>query len=333
MYLNSGPFLDQLIERAEVFRVTVPLAEPLILFGTTVITHRDFVLVRVYGAGQFGTGYGFTRGAGVDTIAREQIVPYVVGKPMGAIRQIWQNVRDSMRFFGEAGAFARALSAVDIALWDLFGKLLNAPLWRLWGGASSVIPCVAITGYYRAERTVETLREEVQRLRQAGYTQYKIPVGHDLALDIERVRVLREAAGEDTQLGIDAHGAYDSIKQVSKFISCTREFNVAFLEDPFPSSNWQQACTLARRSATHIAYGENAENLQILQFLGGPRGVDIIRPDATYHLGVTGFLQAVSIALEQRKVIYPHYFPDIHARLWVHWVRGGSRSRRQNRIR
>src|SRR5260221_1038545 len=107
--------INLLIERLEVFRVVVPLPEPLQLFANTVITEREFVFARAYAGTHCGTGFGFTRGAAADRIANERIVPMILNKPVGSIRQIWHEVRHSVRFFGEAGYFARAFSAVDIA--------------------------------------------------------------------------------------------------------------------------------------------------------------------------------------------------------------------------
>jgi L-alanine-DL-glutamate epimerase-like enolase superfamily enzyme len=315
MQSPNTSLLSTPIERIDVYRVAVPLPEPLQLFPGTVITEREFVIARAYAGGHYGTGFGLTRGAAVDRIAIERIVPFTVNQPIGAIRHIWNKVRYSVRFFGENGYFARAFSVVDIALWDLLGKTLNVPLWRLWGGNSAEIPCMAIAGYYRAGDTIRLLRQEAERLAAAGYTWLKVPVGDDPDLDQKRFRTLREVMGPEVMLGVDAHGGFNSIKDALQMWRAIEPFNIAFLEDPFPPAAWELSVQFAQTTQVKIAYGENIALPSILQRLGSPSGIDIVRPDATYLLGITGYIQAISTALENNVSVFPHYFPDVHAPL------------------
>ena len=204
--------LDKTIDSLETRRVGVPLPAPLRVWGKA-ITSREFVLVRAHAGDCMGTGFALTRGMDISRVVEQQIKPHVVGQPASAIRQIWQGLRDGARMTGDTGLFARALSVVDIALWDLLGKLLNAPLWRVWGGAMQAVPCVAICGYYRFEDSVGALRGEAERLLAAGYRRFKIPFGEDLALDVQRVRTLREIAGSEAMIGLDASGMFNSVKE------------------------------------------------------------------------------------------------------------------------
>ena len=307
--------LNTRIDRVEVFRVSVPLLEPQVVFGAAVMTAREFVIARAYAAGQCGTGFGFTRGAAADRIAEQQIVPFVVDQPLGSIRQIWNQVRQSVNFVGEIGHFARALSAVDIALWDLLAKTLNVPLWRLIGGVSAQVPCIAIAGYYRPGDSLTPLKQEAERLMTAGYNRLKIPFGHGLALDRKRLTVLREVVGPDVIIGVDGHGSFNSVKQALEAWNNIEPFNIDYFEDPFPPSFWELAIMLAQSSSVRVAYGENIALPSMLQRLGSPGGIDIVRPDATYALGISGYMQAVAPALENRVTVFPHYFPDVHASL------------------
>lgn len=303
------------IERVEAFRVRVPLREALQLFAGTPLTEREFILVRAFAGPHVGTGFGFTRGAEVDRIAGQSIIPQVVGQPIGSVRRIWNTVRQSVRFVSESGYFARAFSAVDNALWDLLAQALGVPLWRLLGGAADRVPVVAIAGYYRPGDSIAPIRAEGERLAAAGYSMYKIPIGHDLALDVARLRAFREVVGPDPWICVDAHGGYDTIKQVLEVWRAIEPFGIAFLEDPFPSSAWELTIQLAQGGPMRVAYGENMAQPSILHRLGGLGGVDVVRPDATYLLGTTGYLQSVGPALENHLPVYPHYFPDLHAHL------------------
>ncbi|MCS7054577.1 MAG: mandelate racemase/muconate lactonizing enzyme family protein, partial [Thermoflexales bacterium] len=288
--------------------------EPLRVWGKR-ITEREFVFVRAHAGGQVGVGYGLGRIAGVIEIVERHLKPLVISRPAHAIRSIWDAARRAMRMVGESGAFARALSVVDLALWDLHAKLLGAPIWKLLGGDRCDIPCIAIAGYYRPDDPVGKVRRDAEALTAAGYTRFKLPIGEDRDLDVQRVRAMREVVGKDALIGVDASGAFDSIKQALATWREIERFDVAFLEDPFPASQARLAVALARRGDVRVAFGESLSTPDLLQALGSPGGVDILRPDATHQMGLTGYLQATAPALEHRTTIFPHYFPDIHAPL------------------
>lgn len=305
---------DSTIDSIEVFHVRVPLPEPIKALGS-VITSRDFIFARVQAGGKFGTGFGLARQTGIDRMVRKHIAPRVVGKPASAIRQIWNESRDSVRMIGEQGIFARGLAVVDIALWDLLGNLLNTPLWRLLGGASAQVPCLAITGYYREDDPVGAVRREAEKLVAAGYQLFKLPFGAGTELDLKRLSAIREVVGENALVAVDASAAFDNIKSALDAWRPVEKLNIAFLEDPFPESKWELAIHFAQTTSVKIAFGESMSSPAIIQRLGAADGVDVLRPDATHQMGITGYLQGLAPALENRVPIYPHYFPDIHAPL------------------
>jgi L-alanine-DL-glutamate epimerase-like enolase superfamily enzyme len=302
------------VEAVDTFLVRVPLPEPIQAPGIEV-SEREFVLARVHAGGEIGTGFGLTRGAGIDAVIAEQVAPLVVGRPAGAIRQIWSAARRSVWMLGECGIFARALSVVDIALWDLQGRLLGAPLWRLLGGHCAEVPCMAIMGYYRKVDSVEVVRVEAERLVKAGYRAFKMPVGLDLDLDRRRLSALRAVVGPTPRVAVDAAGAFRSPKEVVRAWRLLEEFDIEFLEDPLPAPAWRQTLRLAQSAPFKIAFGESVVALDTLGRLAGGDGVDILRLDVTAHLGVTGFILLASMALENWRQVFPHYFPDLHASL------------------
>ncbi len=310
------------IDAIDVFRVVVPLPEPLRVWGRA-IDKREFVVARARAGDQIGTGYALSRGMALDAIVSQQIAPSVIGRSSGAMRANWNAARAATRMTGGDGIHARALSLVDLALWDLYGRLLGAPLWRIWGGAQSRVPCLAICGYYRTGSasgdwradSVTALKSEAERLCAAGYTRFKIPVGEDAALDAERVRLLRAIAGPAAQIGVDASGTFDTLKDAEAAIRSLAACGIDFFEDPFRASEWQLARALATRSDMRIAYGESITSTAIMQKLCTTGGVDIVRPDVTVLGGPSGFLQAIAPALEHSIPLFPHYYPDLHAAL------------------
>ena len=311
---NMPHALSQTIDTVEAFLVSVPLATPLRVFGNT-ISAREFVIVRVMAGGKVGTGFGLTRGMPLDLVVERQIAPLVMNQPAGAIRSIWDAARTSVRMVGEGGAFARALAAVDIALWDLHGHLLDAPLWRLLGGKHASIPCLAICGYYRTDDPVGAVRRDTERLSAAGSTRFKIPFGADSELDHKRLAAFRDVVGSAPLLALDAGAAFNNVGAALRAWGQAEQFDIAFLEDPFSASAWELAVQLAQTHNVPVAFGESLASPATLQWLGLPQGVGIVRPDATHQLGVTGYLQGVATALEHHTPVFPHYFPDLHAPL------------------
>jgi L-alanine-DL-glutamate epimerase-like enolase superfamily enzyme len=306
--------LNTPIESLDIFHIRVPLPEPLEVLGT-FIAEREFVIARASAGGHVGAGFGFTRGAPLAQTARSLIAPLAVGKPLGSIRSIWTTARQGTRMTGDMGIFARALAVVDMALWDLLGQALNVPLWRLLGGTQTRIPCMAIAGYYRHDDSVGVVRREAELLMKQGYRMFKLHFGMHLDLDVQRMTALREVIGPDAMFCLDAGGAFNSIKQALDAWRVMERFNPAFLEDPFPASAWELVMRFAQTTGVKIAYGEAITSPQIIQALGGAEGIDIVRPDSTVLMGVTGYIQAIAPALENGVTIFPHYFPDVHASL------------------
>lgn len=303
-----------LMDSLDVFRVVVPLPEPLFVWGK-VITQREFVFARARCGQHVGTGYGLGRVAGIAETIERHLKPLVIGAASHDIRSLWHKARAQMRMIGEAGAYARALSIVDVALWDLHAQMVGVPLWQLLGGAQRDLPCIAIAGYYQPDDPIGKVRRDAEALVKAGYTMFKMPVGEDIALDAKRVGALREVVGKDALIGVDASGSFNSIKEAVHAWRALEPFNVAFLEDPFPIQHWPLAMVLAQQHAMPVAFGESLSAPADVMQLGTHAGVDIVRVDVTFQLGLTGVLQSMVTALENNKSIFPHYFPDLHAPL------------------
>jgi L-alanine-DL-glutamate epimerase-like enolase superfamily enzyme len=142
-----------------------------------------------------------------------------------------------------------------------------------------------------------------------------MPIGEDIVLDAKRVTAMREVVGKDAMIGVDASGSFDTVKQAVAVWRALEPFDVAFLEDAFPITQWPLAMELAQRGEMKVAFGESLSSPGDVQRLGEAGGVDIVRPDATHQLGVTGYTQGIAAALEHKRTIFPHYFPDLHAPL------------------
>jgi L-alanine-DL-glutamate epimerase-like enolase superfamily enzyme len=142
-----------------------------------------------------------------------------------------------------------------------------------------------------------------------------MPIGLDDNLDRQRLAAFREVAASGIALGVDAAGAFGSVKDALAAWRWLEPFEIEFREDPFPAHGWRDAIRLAQVAPFKIAFGESVVAPENLGRLSGEGGVDIVRLDATAHLGATGFVMFANMALANRRTVFPHYFPDAHGPL------------------
>lgn len=170
--------------------------------GTAEWNATTMVLVEVRAAGITGLGYSYVDAAAA-TVIRDLLGDQVIGGDAFSIPAAMTRMLRAIRNHGRPGVVACAISAVDVALWDLKAKLLGVPLAVLLGAARDTVPVYASGGFTSAP--LDTLASEIAGYVAAGHRRVKIKIGRDPVLDVERVRVAREAAGPDTELMVDAN--------------------------------------------------------------------------------------------------------------------------------
>jgi D-galactarolactone cycloisomerase len=172
------------------------------------MTHRSTLITRVVTEeGLVGEAYAGDEDAGladIDLIVREEIAPVLIGEDAFAIERLWELARPvTFDILRDRRLGLVACACVDAAVWDLVGKALGQPLWRLWGGYRNRLPMIAIGGYYGADADIEA---EVADLRERGLAGLKFKVGGlSPEEDAERFRAARRAAGSDFVLAADAN--------------------------------------------------------------------------------------------------------------------------------
>ena len=178
------------IDAIDVRSVTLPLAAP-VRNGTKTITSREYAIVRVQAAsGVVGIACAFTRGTPIVQVVRDWLAPRAIGLSPFEIPAIWQELYSSGEiFFGRSGVFPRAVSLIDIALWDLQGKLLGHSVAELLGVARPAVPILMALGYYHEGEELTILREEYEGLVERGFRQFKMMAGGaSLERDLRRAQ-------------------------------------------------------------------------------------------------------------------------------------------------
>lgn len=301
--------------------VVVPLARP-IAWATAAVTEREYVLVWATAEdGTFGIGYGlgsrFPGGAKtIHDIVQEQLAGETVGTDSWMVEGLWEKLYRRTLLLGRRGAALRAMSALDIALWDLNAKLAGVPLYRLLGGFRDEVPAYASGGYYTGGDELADLESEIAGYLGRGFRSVKIKVGgRPLPLDVERVRLVRSMIGEEGRLALDANNAWTNIADALDAAIRFQPYDPWWLEEPFLPDCIPLFADLSKRVPVPLATGElEATRWPFRQFLDD-RSVQVIQADATVCGGVTEWRRIAQMAAGFDVPVAPHWAPHIHAHL------------------
>ena len=296
------------IEGVEAAAYTIPTDAPE-SDGTLEWDSTTIVVVEVEAGGERGLGWTYAPAAAA-AFVDELLAPAVSGVDPHATGAAHRRMRERLRNAGQPGLGATALSAVDVALWDLKAKLVGLSLASLLGRVHEEVPVYGSGGFcsYPDDRLAAQLGGWVAE----GIPRVKLKVGREPERDVRRVALAREAIGPAAALYVDANGAFTS-KQALAFAEAFAEEGVTWFEEPV-SSNDPDGLRLVREHAPpgmDVAAGEYAWAPSDLRALVG--AVDCLQADVTRCGGVTGFLQAGAIAEAFELDLSAHCAPTISA--------------------
>jgi D-arabinonate dehydratase len=306
------------ITEIESFAVSIPLKEP-VAFATRVVEERDHAIV--YVRTEDGTeGLGYTLGyGGADVVAQaveSVLAPMIEGEDPRDTSRLWREMFDGTVQIGRKGALVRAISCIDTALWDIKAKAAGMPLYKLLGGHTDELPAYASGGYYREDKGLEGLREEMETYVDRGHDVVKMKVGRkSLEEEVERVRVAREAIGPDRTLLMDANGKWKNKQEAVRACRKFSEYDPYFIEEPvMPDS-----LDLYREVNEALDYAVAGGELEFSRYgfadLLREDAVEVVQPDVTVVGGVTEWMRVANMAACQDIPVAPHYNWDLHIQL------------------
>ena len=276
----------------------IPL--PVALSDSTHGTIKGFelVTVRVRDAeGAEGVGYTYTVGAGgaaVQALVARELAPLLAGRDADLIASHWQAMWWALHYGGRGGAQALAISAVDIALWDLRARRQGAPLWRVLGGFDPKVPCYA--GGIDLDFPLDALLRQTDENLARGFRAIKMKVGRpSLSDDVERVRAMRRHLGPDFPLMVDANMRW-SVDEAIRAARALVELHPVWLEEPIIPDDVPGHARIVREGGLPIAAGENLHTLYEFRQLIAAGGVTFPEPDVTNCGGVTAFMKVCHLA-------------------------------------
>jgi L-alanine-DL-glutamate epimerase-like enolase superfamily enzyme len=282
--------------RADHYLIPLPRA----LSDSTHGTIRGFELVTVRvrdAGGTEGVGYTYTVGTGgaaVHALVARELAPLLCGRDAERIEQLWQAMWWALHYGGRGGAQALAISAVDIALWDLRARRQGTPLWRLLGGFDPRVPCYA--GGIDLDFSIDALLAQTDENLARGFRAIKMKVGRpSLRDDVERVRAMRAHVGADVPLMVDANMRW-SVDEAIRAARALAEVDPLWLEEPTSPDDVRGHARIVREGGLPIAAGENLHTLWEFRDLIEAGGVTFPEPDATNCGGVTVFMKVCHLA-------------------------------------
>ncbi|HWD82495.1 MAG TPA: mandelate racemase/muconate lactonizing enzyme family protein [Kribbella sp.] len=218
-------------------------------------------------------------------IVQEQLAPAIVGEDPAVIRGIRHKLQVLTDYQGTAGLSSYGISAIDQALWDLLGKSLGVPVWKLLGAQRTAIPAYAMVGWL--ELDVPGLERVSAQAMEQGFRGVKMKVGGGpLTEDVRRIKAVRAVIGPDAALMVDANQAFGYAEALRRG-RVYEELDCYWYEEPLPAADTDGHVRLADKLDIPIATGENRYGQAAFRDLIARGGVGVVQPDLRRAGGVT----------------------------------------------
>jgi L-alanine-DL-glutamate epimerase-like enolase superfamily enzyme len=284
--------------------------------GTLAWDATTMVLARAKAGAEEGIGWTYGAGA-AKTVITDMLAGVVTGRNALDVPGAGEAMSRAVRNIGRPGIAAMAISAVDIALWDLKARLLGCSLTRLLGQAHDNVAIYGSGGFtsYDDGRTREQLAGWAEK---DHIPRVKIKIGESWGSrqdrDLHRVALAREVIGPDTELYVDANGGYTT-GQAVRVAERMAEYGVSWFEEPVSSQDLAGLAAVRRQVLPDVAAGEYSSSLADSAHLIDADAVDCLQLDVTRCGGVTEFLRGSALAAAHNLQVSGHCAPNLHARV------------------
>ena len=302
-----------MVERLSALAYTIPTDAPE-ADGTLAWQATTMVVVQAEAGGQVGLGWTYGPPACTDLVSGT-LRSVVEGCDALAVPGTWMQMVRAVRNATRAGVAGYAISAVDVALWDLKARLLGVSLVDLFGLAGGQVQVYGSGGFtsYDDDRMVQQL---VSWVADQQIPRVKIKIGQDHGTrtdrDLHRIHRAREAIGPEAELFTDANGAY-SAKQAIRLARAAAEAGVTWLEEPVSSDDLPGLHLVRERVDADVTAGEYGSDVRYFQRMCAAQAVDCLQVDATRCGGYTEWLRAAAVAQAHELTVSGHCAPHLHA--------------------
>jgi L-alanine-DL-glutamate epimerase-like enolase superfamily enzyme len=284
----------------------------------------DALLVRVdtdEGVTGWGEAFGYNAIPATRVAIDEILAPLYLGRDALAAAELLVEAQQKLHIFGRGGPLIYAMSGLDIALWDIAGKVAREPLWRMLGGSGKPVACYASLIRYSNPALVAA---NVERALGQGYRHVKL---HEI--ELPAIRAARDAAGPEVGLMLDVNCPW-TLQEALAAAEQLKPLQPYWLEEPvWPPEDFAALAQVRRQSRIAIAAGENAATLTQFQQMFGAGAVDVAQPSPTKCGGVTELVKIFTAAAFHGVQVVPHSFydgPGFLAGLHVNAALGGAQA-------
>lgn len=287
--------------------------------GKYTYTHTGLSLIHIHTDGGItGIGWGgITPSSGMMTVANgllEHFKPVLIGEDPFNYRRIWDALWQP-KLVGRRGITTRFISGIDIALWDLMGKITGKSVHKLLGAFHDRVPAYIAGGYYGEGKGLDGLVAEMEENLLLGAKGIKMKIGGaSIREDVERIRVVRETISDDVKLMVDANCAY-SVREAITIAKKMEPYDVFWFEEPISADDYRGHGRLAQATSIPIATGENEYTRYGFRDLIEQDAAAIYNADAQILGGITEFMNVAALIASHDLHIAPHGDQEIHIHL------------------
>jgi L-alanine-DL-glutamate epimerase-like enolase superfamily enzyme len=281
--------------------------------GTITWTSTTMVVVRVHAGGRIGTGWTYGAAACRDLIT-DNLADVVTGRDALDVPGAYDAMGRAVRNIGRPGIAACAISAVDVAMWDLKARLLDLRLARLLGQARDTVPIYGSGGFTSYDDV--QLRTQFGRwVHEQGIPRVKMKIaeswGARVDRDLARIALAREVVGPDAELYVDANGGYTR-KQAIRVADAAAECDVRWFEEPVSSDDLAGLHEVREHVAADVAAGEYGYDLSYFARMVQAGAVDCLQADVSRCGGITEWQRVAAVAAANNLQISGHCAPHLH---------------------